>query len=168
MALFEPLFATLNRAGVRYVVVGGVAVVLHGHARLTADVDLVVDLEPGAARLAVQTLVQTGLVPRAPIDPAGFADPATRNAWVSDKGMKVFSWWDPRDPLREVDVFVEHAIPFADLWARSVVVTLETTVVRIAGIDDLIALKRAAGRPEDRADVEALEEIARAKGAPRG
>ena len=40
MALFEPLFKTLNDAGVRYVVVGGLAVVLHGHARLTVDVDL--------------------------------------------------------------------------------------------------------------------------------
>jgi hypothetical protein len=44
MALFEPLFAALNRAEVRYVVVGALATVLHGYARLTADVDLVIDL----------------------------------------------------------------------------------------------------------------------------
>ena len=36
MAIFEPLFKSLNKARVRYVVVGGLAVVLHGHARLTA------------------------------------------------------------------------------------------------------------------------------------
>ena len=39
MSLFEPIFEALNRQNVRYVVVGGVAVVLHGHARLTADLD---------------------------------------------------------------------------------------------------------------------------------
>lgn len=44
MALFEPVLAALDAAEVRYVVVGGVAVVLHGHPRLTADLDLVIDL----------------------------------------------------------------------------------------------------------------------------
>lgn len=43
MPLFEPLFAALEEGDVRYVVVGGLATVLHGHARLTADVDLVID-----------------------------------------------------------------------------------------------------------------------------
>jgi hypothetical protein len=46
--LFEPLFAALEAAGARYVVVGGVATVLQGFARLTAGVDLIVDLEPAA------------------------------------------------------------------------------------------------------------------------
>lgn len=42
MALFEPVFRALDTSGARFVVVGGVAVVLQGHARLTADLDLVV------------------------------------------------------------------------------------------------------------------------------
>jgi len=47
VAIFAPVFEALNGARVRYVVVGGVAVVLHGHARLTTDLDLVVDLAAG-------------------------------------------------------------------------------------------------------------------------
>ncbi|OGR91725.1 MAG: hypothetical protein A2V88_09150 [Elusimicrobia bacterium RBG_16_66_12] len=50
MALFEPIFDALNRAGVRYVVVGGLATVLHGYARLTVGIDLIVDLAPDEAR----------------------------------------------------------------------------------------------------------------------
>ena len=46
MALFEPVFRALNDTGARYVVVGGLATVLHGYARFTADADLVVDLAP--------------------------------------------------------------------------------------------------------------------------
>ena len=46
MALFEPVFAALEMARARYVVVGGLATVLHGFARLTDDIDLVVDLDP--------------------------------------------------------------------------------------------------------------------------
>lgn len=53
MALFETVFAALNRYEVRYVVVGGLAVVLHGHPRLTGDLDLAVDLTPAAAADAV-------------------------------------------------------------------------------------------------------------------
>ena len=66
MGLFEDFFRTLNQNGVRYVVVGGLAVVLHGHPRMTAVIDLVVDLEPSAARLAIQTLTEMGLRPMIP------------------------------------------------------------------------------------------------------
>ena len=43
--MFEELLSYLDAAGVRFVVVGGLAVVIHGHARLTVDIDLVLDLE---------------------------------------------------------------------------------------------------------------------------
>lgn len=49
MSLYLPPFKALNDANVKYVVVGGVATVLHGYARLTMDVDLITDLAPEAA-----------------------------------------------------------------------------------------------------------------------
>jgi hypothetical protein len=161
MALFETLFDGFNKAGLRYVLVGGVAVVLHGFARLTADVDIVVDLSPEEAAKAVDCLSSLGLRPRAPVDPIGFATPATRQTWIEEKGMQVFSWYDPKNPMREVDVFVTHPIPFEDLWTRSMLFSLGTTLVRVASIADLIQLKRLASRPQDLIDIEALEEIER-------
>ena len=77
--------------------------------------------------------------------------------------MRVFSMWDPANPMREVDLFVEHPIPFDELWNRSEIINLSHTVVRIASIPDLIRLKRLAGRPQDLADIEALEIILRRK-----
>jgi len=159
VSLLEPLFETLNRAGVRYVLVGGVATVLHGFARLTADVDLVVDLTPAEARKAIDALVGLGLRPRPPVDPVAFADADVRESWVRDRGMRVFSLWDPSQPMREVDLFVEHPIDFEELFARAEIVSLDTTTVRVASIPDLIALKRLANRPQDVADIEALEAI---------
>lgn len=132
--------------------------VLHGYARLTADLDLAVDLAPAQALKAMQTLLAVGLQPRLPVDATDFADAPTRTSWRR-RQMRVFSMVDPHDPLREVDVFVENPIDFTELWARSEVVSLGATVARIASIEDLITMKREAGRPQDLADIEALEVI---------
>jgi hypothetical protein len=48
MTLFDPIFAALEATGVRYVIVGGVAVNLHGYQRFTKDVDIVIELVPEA------------------------------------------------------------------------------------------------------------------------
>jgi hypothetical protein len=163
MSLFEPVFKALNAAAARYVVVGGLATVLHGYARLTADIDMIVDLDPPELEKTLRAMSALGLRPRAPVDPLAFADAELRRSWVTEKGMTVFSFWDPGVPMREVDLFVEHPIPFAELWARSELVHLDETAVRVASISDLIALKRLAGRPEDLQDIEALEAIASQK-----
>lgn len=159
MSLFEPLFEALNQAGVRYVVVGGVATVLHGFARLTADVDLIVDLSPPEAAKAIDTLLRFGLRPRAPVDARSFADSAIRHLWIEEKGMQVFTLTDPANPMRAVDLFAESPIVFGDLWARAEMVRLTSTSVRVAAIPDLIQLKRIAGRPQDLIDIQALEGI---------
>lgn len=147
-------------------VVGGFATVLHGHARLTADIDLVVDLAPDEARKAVEALTSLGFRPRAPVDPLAFADPAVRQQWVREKGMRVFSLWNPANPMLEVDLFAAHPVDFEELWNRAEIIKLTQTEVRIASIRDLIRLKRLAGRPQDLADIEALENILRRREGP--
>jgi|HubBroStandDraft_6_1064221.scaffolds.fasta_scaffold1200854_2 hypothetical protein len=163
MSVLEKFFSALNRDDVRYVVVGGLATVLHGFARLTADVDLIVDPDPVEAKKTISVLLGLGLLPRAPVDPFSFADAATRRGWIETKNMVVLSFWDTTQPLHEVDLFVESPIGFADLWSRAEEISYWDTTIRIASIPDLIHLKRLAGRPEDMRDVEALEEILRRK-----
>jgi hypothetical protein len=166
VSIFLPVFAALETASVRYVVVGGVAVVLHGHPRLTADLDLIIELSPAAALAAMRALSRFGLRPRAPVQIEDFADESLRRTWIRDKGMRVFSLWSPEDPLRVVDIFAEYPIPFEDLYRRAIVTAMGSQAVRVACIEDLIALKRLADRPKDRSDIEALTEIARMKRKP--
>ena len=157
--MFERLFGKLNETGARYVVVGGLAALMHGHVRLTADIDLVVDLAPDPARKIVDALTELGLSPNVPVKAADFADPSIRESWVTEKRMMVFSMIDRRNPMRAVDPFTRHPVDFDALWSRADVIDLNGTGVRVASIDDLIAMKRDAGRPLDLEDVSHLERI---------
>lgn len=155
----EPIFDALNRAHVRYVVVGGVAMVLHGFARFTADLDIAVDLSPPEAKKAIDTLLALGLRPRAPVEAAAFADPEVRGQWFREKAMRVFAMWDPTNPMRQVDIFVRNPIDFGHLWARAELMDVGAVSVRVASIADLIEMKRLAGRPQDLTDIDALKAI---------
>lgn len=159
LVLYGDVLAALNARGVPYVVVGGIAVVLHGHARLTVDLDLVVDLAADPAGKAIEILTSLGFRPRLPVKAEDFADPRTRTEWVERRNLTVFSMHDPSSPLREVDLFATHPIPFDDLVAASTVVPIDGIDVRVASVDHLIALKQTAGRPQDLTDIEALRRL---------
>ncbi len=157
---FEPVLAALNDAEVRYLVVGGVAVLLHGYLRTTADLDLVVELEEDNVDRALAALGRAGFRPRAPVPLEAFADPGLRRSWIETKNLQVFSLWHEALPGFEVDLFVEEPLDFEAAWARRIEVPLEHTVAPVVSLEDLLALKRAAGRALDLEDIEALRSIA--------
>ena len=154
----ERVLAALERAEVRYLVVGGVAVVLHGFLRTTADLDLVVQLEPGNVRRAIDALTALGYRPRAPVPASSFADEPTRRRWVQEKNLRVFSLWTDAGPL-EVDLFAEEPFDFDAVFGRAVRVRLGEVEVSVVSRRELIDLKRSAGRPLDLEDAQRLEEL---------
>jgi hypothetical protein len=155
---FDAIFSALDSTGVRYVVVGGVAVNLHGYQRFTKDVDLVVELVPKQTLLALEALQTIGYSPRLPVKIADFADPEVRESWVRDKGMMVFQLYN--DAIHQsVDVFAHYPLDFESLWRDSVPVKLPDASPRIASIDHLIRMKQAAGRPQDVVDIDMLGKL---------
>ncbi len=161
LARYESILAALQADGVRYVIAGGFAVNLHGFLRFTKDLDLLIDLEPANANLAMQVLGDCGLKARVPVPLTDFADADKRHDWAEHRNMLVFQVWHPDDPFCTVDVFIRNPIDFDDLWKRSVAASLGSTECRIAGIEDLIAMKTLAGRPQDLRDIEELRRIQR-------
>jgi hypothetical protein len=158
---FEPVLSALNNAGVRYLVVGGVAVVLHGHLRTTGDLDLVVELSPDNLGRALGALEQSGFRPRPPVPLRSFADPEARRSWIETKNLQVFSLWHPDLAGFEVDLFVEEPFDFDEAWGRRVEVDLARTTAPVVSLQDLLDLKMAAGRARDLEDVAVLTDIAR-------
>jgi predicted nucleotidyltransferase len=155
----EAVLSALNAAHVRYLVVGGVAVVLHGYLRTTADLDLVIQLERSNVLRAMRALASLQYRPRAPVAPEDFAERETREAWIGEKGLTVFSLWSPAHPTLEIDLFASEPFDFEAVYARALRVPLERTEATVIGLMDLIALKKQVGRPRDQEDVAALEAL---------
>jgi hypothetical protein len=160
MAQLESLFRALTDNQVRYVVVGGVAVVLHGHPRMTADVDLALDLDQQALAHALQVFTELGFTPQLPVSMQQFLDPATRSEWIMQRNMMVFSLRSESNALMTVDLFAANPIPFADLWHDAVTMNSGESIVRVASIPHLIEMKSIAGRAKDLDDIKHLRAIA--------
>ena len=158
---YEDVFRELDRRGVRYVVVGGVALVLHGVVRLTVDLDLMVHLEPANVAEFVSAMEQLGYRPRVPVPASALASPEHRARWIEEKGMTVFSFFHPSDHGKIVDVFVDEPISFRDVDAEKTVREAAGIRIPVVSIRHLKLLKARAGRPQDVADIAALESIER-------
>ncbi len=141
-------------------IVGGLAVVAHGYVRFTADVDLVLDMDEANLRRAVVAFEGLGYRPRAPVPFGEFAEAPRRAAWMHDKGLTVFSLYSPAHPATEVDLFAESPFDFSATYARAARMEVAPGLMAtFAGLDDLIALKKRAGRPQDAIDVQQLETL---------
>jgi hypothetical protein len=141
---YGDVFDQLERDGVRYVVIGGVAVCLHGHVRPVADLDIVIDPAPDEADRALRALARSGFVPSLPL-------PLTM--------LSVLRMFDRSQ--REVDVNVRYHIPFDALWAEARQVRAGVGFVRVASLDHLIHAKRITARPHDLQDVAGLLQVRR-------
>ena len=146
----------LSGAQVRFVIVGGVAAVMQGVERVTYDLDLVVELTPDSCNRAIDALLEIGYRAKIPADPHGFADEQTRESWVRDKHMMVFSFWDVAQRRAQVDIFVRYPLDFEALWSQATRVLIDGREVRLASPIHLVRMKREAGRPRDLEDIRAL------------
>ena len=156
----ESIIRALNDADVKYLVVGGLAVVAHGLVRFTADIDVVLDPDPASQKRAVEALSGLGYRPRAPVDFEKFADAAERRRWVNEKGLTVFSIYSPQHPATEIDLFVEQPFDFGSAYSRAVRFDVAPGVpATFVGLEELIDMKRKAGRPQDLVDVEGLRSL---------
>lgn len=139
--------------------VGGVAVVLHGYLRTTLDLDLVLHLERANVERALNALASLGFQPQVPVPLSSFAHPEIRETWLRDKNMTVFSLWHPDYPGFAVDLFVQEPFDFDTVHRRALRVSLADVDVTVVSREDLVAMKRAAGRARDLDDIAALSEL---------
>jgi len=158
----EAVVAALNAAGVRYLIVGGLAVNAHGYLRATRDLDLVVQLEPENLRRGLDCLFAVGYKLAIPVGAEDFADPRKRESWRVEKGMLVLKLWSDDHRRTPIDVFVYEPFDFEREFARALLAELAPGLfARIVSREALILMKQEAGRPQDLADIEELRRVER-------
>lgn len=141
----------LLEGGVDFVVVGGVAVVMHALPRFTRDLDIVYDpADENLERLSA-VLVAVNARLRGLSDDLPFVPDA-----VTLRQMQILTLETDAGAL-DLLLSPDGAPPYAELRERAAAFELDGLVMQVAAIPDLIAMKRAAGRPQDEADIAALE-----------
>ena len=160
LADVQAILRALNDADVRYLIVGGLAVVAHGYVRATVDIDIVLNLEKENALRAMKALDAIGYRPLVPVAATDFADEAIRRRWIEDKNMIVFQMRNPDRESTRLDIFVDEPFSFAKELAEAKwedVAGIQAPVLRL---ERLLQMKRESGRPQDLLDIEQLELIA--------
>jgi predicted nucleotidyltransferase len=136
----ESLLKLLNAHNVEYVIIGATAFPVHGYARATLDIDLFIRSEPENARRTLEALKKFGY----DVTDLGEEDLLSKKVLI-------------RQYLVETDIhpFVQ-GITFDQVWKNRVSGTYGNEKVYYASLDDLITMKKAAGRPKDAEDLKAL------------
>jgi hypothetical protein len=141
---FKEFIRSLNNNQVRYLVIGGYAVALHGHPRYTKDIDIWVDRnEENAERIV------------AALEEFGFGDLGFEPSDFLEAGQIIQLGYPPN----RIDILTSvKGVEFADCYQARVVVEVDAeTQTDFIDLDNLKRNKRASGRPQDLADLEGLE-----------
>ena len=146
MTGFGRILDDLNGAGVRYVLIGGIALIRHGVVRATRDVDAVFDPDPGNVD-RIRTLIERWGATR----PDG--SPIPEGSIAGDRTIHLAT------PHGDLDLLSERAaaVGFTELLARADTRRVDGVEAPICSLADLVAMKRSAGRERDHVDLADLE-----------
>jgi len=153
------LFRCLHEHRARYLLVGGLAMNLHGVPRMTMDVDIVLALDDANLDSFIACARKLGLKPQAPVPLESLKDPAQRKQWIETKHMIAFALSAPQAMGVTVDVLIRHPLDTEAAFAAAVTREIDGVPVPLCAIKDMIKLKQGTGRQQDAADVEHLLRI---------
>ena len=151
--LISRLNEALTKHGVKFCIVGGVAVSLHGAVRGTLDVDIVIPMSLQQYQSAEIALTSIGLSGRLPVDAESVFN--SREDWITNRNLIAWSFMNPDNPIELVDVLITEDFDRMEKVEKDVA----GDKMHVISIDALIEMKIASGRKQDLADVEALERL---------
>ncbi|AHI06302.1 hypothetical protein BDW_09010 [Bdellovibrio bacteriovorus W] len=150
MLLYE-LTDAFEKAKLKYALVGGYALALHGLVRATMDVDFVLSLKQVDFELAEKTLKQIGLQSRIPVRAEDIIK--MRKEYISERNLIAWSFVDFNNPSRQVDILITKDLK--DIKTEKVSVGGRKIVV--ATLKEILQMKKEAARPQDLIDVENIK-----------
>jgi len=153
MTFLERVCEVLNKSRVRYVLVGGYAVALHGAIRGTLDIDIALRWTKQDLVKAEDALQKIGLVSRLPVTALDVFE--YRDEYIQNRNLVAWNFYNPADSSELLDIVIN----FDAKGKRADYKKLSTLTVPVLNIRDLINMKKASGRPQDIEDIKALEKL---------
>jgi predicted nucleotidyltransferase len=144
------MLRALGDGGVNFVVIGGLAAQAHGSSSLTGDLDICYERSPDNLKRLAAVLAQLGAIRRGSPEFAAFLLDA--RALLAGDVFTLTTVAGVLDLLGSPD----PGMTFESLRTNAIGVPVDGVTVMVAGLDDLMAMKRAAGRPKDRIELEIL------------
>jgi hypothetical protein len=161
---YTEILESFYKNKIRYLLVGGLALNLHGVPRTTFDMDIIIPSDKINSGKLINAIKELNYVPRLPVDPLKMADPEVLKDWIENKNMKAFSFYHKIDNARVIDIVLVHPLGFDEAEARKKVFTFRGIEIPVLSIDDLIEMKKFSGRPKDLSDAEMLREAKKISG----
>jgi len=159
MNLYEKIFKSLNKEGIKYIVVGGVAVNLHGYMRFTGDLDLLVMLDDENLNKMDKLMQKMGYTERLPIPVLSLQNTHQVKKWLKEKNMKAYSFIPPKDNPLQIDIVIEESLKFEKIASKKIIKKIEDVSIPVVSIEDLIKMKKKSDRPQDIIDIKALNNL---------
>jgi predicted nucleotidyltransferase len=158
MNMFD-LLKMLDEAEVEFVLVGGLAVALHGYQRVTMDVDVVLAMDESNVQRFIAVAKASGLRPTSPVPFDSLIQPELIEQWYREKGMLAFGLRGAEAMATVLDVLVRPVIQFDDLRRDATMVEVGSISIPVASVEHLIVMKTGTGRSKDLIDIEELRKI---------
>lgn len=160
MGIYD-LIKLLSDGDVDYVLVGGLAVALHGYVRTTMDVDVVLAMNPDNLNRFISSANKAGLHPAIPVPIESLTRPELLDQWHREKNLLAFSLRSADAQSTVIDILIRPSVAFDALRRDAVTINVGPHAIPVASIEHLIALKTGTGRHKDEIDIEELEKIKR-------
>ncbi len=159
MADYQSLLKEFADKKLRYLIVGGVAVNLHGYPRFTNDIDILLALDHDNLAKMAAIMKEMGYEQRLPIAIQELEDTDKVRRFVKDKGLVAYSFIHTKEPQFNIDVLVGESLEFEKFTLHTMHADVWGLDVPVVSIDDLIAMKQHSDREKDVQDVVALLEL---------
>lgn len=149
----------LNSKRVNYIIAGGVAVVLQGVERLTMDLDAAVSLEKENVERFLEAMKELNLEPRLPVPAESLLDSEKIRIMCEEKNALVFTFIDPKSPIRQVDFFLASELSYDSLKNDFEEMDLEGKKIKVLTKKKLVELKLRVNpmRDKDMSDIKELQ-----------
>lgn len=157
--IYYDILTAFYKESVKYLLVGGMSINLYGIPRVTMDLDIIISKEKDNVKKIINILKKNDYIIKQPVDPLIMSDDEQLTKLNREKNLIALSFYKKSNMNRIVDIIVIHEIDFDKAYKNKVIKKAEGTEIYLAPIDDIIKMKRKAGRAQDLSDIKMLKKL---------